>query len=267
MNLTEAVYFLRSVSNRLGRPHFTIGARGGAVGCGTAPRAGRSRVRFQIASLEFFIDIIRPHCVPGVDSAPDRNEYQEYPRGSKGGWCVGLTAAPTVMKSGSVSLSVCLSVRPSIHSSTHPDTHPLHLESQPPFSVAAQQGTWWWGLCLKLVDFCRKWGFSAEVPSCYRPPPPVCILFHVPAHYLIKQLLVVASCHYSVSPTHMSVCNIWHVFSETCRPAVGPTWLPMQWVLRVISWGSSGLSVKLTTHLHLILRLGSAKLFSASPEK
>jgi hypothetical protein len=39
----------------------------------------RSRVRFQVMSLEVFIDIIlRPYYGPGVDSASDRNEYQEY---------------------------------------------------------------------------------------------------------------------------------------------------------------------------------------------
>jgi len=35
-------------------------ARGGAVGRGTAPQAGRSRARFPIVSLDFFIDIILP---------------------------------------------------------------------------------------------------------------------------------------------------------------------------------------------------------------
>jgi hypothetical protein len=33
---------------------YTMGARGGAVGLGTALQARRSRVRFPIASLEFF---------------------------------------------------------------------------------------------------------------------------------------------------------------------------------------------------------------------
>ena len=28
---------------------------------------------------------------PGVDSASNRNEYQEYFVGDKGGWCLGLT--------------------------------------------------------------------------------------------------------------------------------------------------------------------------------
>ena len=35
-------------------------ARGSAVGLGTALQAGRSRVRFPLLSLEFFIDIILP---------------------------------------------------------------------------------------------------------------------------------------------------------------------------------------------------------------
>ena len=36
------------------------GARGGAVGWGTALQVGRSRVRFPMVSLDFFIDIILP---------------------------------------------------------------------------------------------------------------------------------------------------------------------------------------------------------------
>ena len=41
----------------------------------------------------FFIDIksFRSHYGPGVDSASDRNEYQEYFRGGKGGRCIRLT--------------------------------------------------------------------------------------------------------------------------------------------------------------------------------
>jgi len=36
----------------------------------------------------------RPHSGPGVDSASNRNEYQEYFLGGKGGRCVGLTTLP-----------------------------------------------------------------------------------------------------------------------------------------------------------------------------
>jgi len=37
-----------------------LGARGGAVGWGTALQTGWSRVRFPMVSLDFFIDIILP---------------------------------------------------------------------------------------------------------------------------------------------------------------------------------------------------------------
>jgi hypothetical protein len=46
-----------------------------------------------MVSLEFFIDVIL-HYGPGVDSASNRNEYQEYFLGGKRGWCVGLTTLP-----------------------------------------------------------------------------------------------------------------------------------------------------------------------------
>jgi hypothetical protein len=36
------------------------GARGGALGWGTALQAGRSRIRFPMSSLEFFIDVLFP---------------------------------------------------------------------------------------------------------------------------------------------------------------------------------------------------------------
>ena len=36
----------------------------------------------------------RPHYGPGVDLASNRNEYQEYFLGDKGGRCVGLTTLP-----------------------------------------------------------------------------------------------------------------------------------------------------------------------------
>ena len=57
-------------------------------------------------SLTYFF---RQHYVPGVDSASNRNDYQEYFLGGKGGRCVGLTTlppscVPIVFKSGSLSL-------------------------------------------------------------------------------------------------------------------------------------------------------------------
>ena len=46
---------------------------------------GRSLVRSQLESLEFFIDIksFRSHYGPGVDSASNRNKYQEHFLGVK----------------------------------------------------------------------------------------------------------------------------------------------------------------------------------------
>jgi hypothetical protein len=48
------------------------------VGWGTILQAGRSRVRFQIRSLLLSIDLILLAALgPGVDSASNRNAYQE----------------------------------------------------------------------------------------------------------------------------------------------------------------------------------------------
>jgi len=46
---------------------------------------GRSQVRSQLVSFEFFIDIksFRSHYGPGVDSDSNRNEYQEHFLGVK----------------------------------------------------------------------------------------------------------------------------------------------------------------------------------------
>jgi len=68
----------------------------GAVGWVTALQAGRSRVRFPIVSLEYFIDIILPTSLwPRVDSASNRNEYQECFLMGKGDRYVGLTLPPS----------------------------------------------------------------------------------------------------------------------------------------------------------------------------
>ena len=58
--------------------------------------------------IGFFIDInsFRSYYGPGVDSASNRNEYQEHFLGGKGGRCLRLTTLPTsctvVMKSGNL---------------------------------------------------------------------------------------------------------------------------------------------------------------------
>ena len=56
----------------------------------------------------FFIDVksFRSHYGPGVESTSNRNEYQEYFLGGKGGRCVRLTTLPpscaVVTKSGNI---------------------------------------------------------------------------------------------------------------------------------------------------------------------
>jgi len=84
----------------------TGGDRGSTVV--TVPQIGRSLVRSQLVSLEFFIDIksFRSHYGTGVDSASNRNQYQEHFLGGKGGRCGRLTtlqpSCAVVMKSGNL---------------------------------------------------------------------------------------------------------------------------------------------------------------------
>jgi len=49
-----------------------------------------------LMSMEIFTEIkhFRSHYGPGVDTASNRNEYQEYFLGGKGGRCVELTTLP-----------------------------------------------------------------------------------------------------------------------------------------------------------------------------
>ena len=53
--------------------------------CIAVLQIGRSLVRSQLVSIEFFIEIksFRSHYGPGVDSASKRNEYQEHFLGLK----------------------------------------------------------------------------------------------------------------------------------------------------------------------------------------
>jgi hypothetical protein len=66
--------------------------RGSVVDWGTMLQAGRSRVRVPMRWI--FFSTFQPHYGPGVDSASNRNEYQESYWGVKGGRCVRLSALP-----------------------------------------------------------------------------------------------------------------------------------------------------------------------------
>jgi hypothetical protein len=72
------------------------GARGSVVCWGTMLKAGRSRNRIPMMSLDCSIDLILLVALwPWVDSASNRNEYQEFSWGVKGGRLVRLTISPS----------------------------------------------------------------------------------------------------------------------------------------------------------------------------
>jgi hypothetical protein len=56
------------------------------------------------------------------------------------------------------------------------------------------------------------------------------------------------------------------VFATTSRPALGPIQPPSQWVPRVLSLGVKRPGVKLTTHLHLLLRSKNAWSYTSTPQ-
>jgi hypothetical protein len=64
---------------------------GSVVGWGTMLQAGRSRVQ---VPMRWNFSSFQPHYGPGVDSASNRNEYQESSWGVKDGRCVRLTTLP-----------------------------------------------------------------------------------------------------------------------------------------------------------------------------
>jgi hypothetical protein len=70
-------------------------ARKGAAGGDIALEARRSPVRFPMVALDSSLtESFQPYYGPVVDSASNRNEYQESALESKDGRCVGLTNLP-----------------------------------------------------------------------------------------------------------------------------------------------------------------------------
>jgi hypothetical protein len=68
------------------------GARDSVVRSGTMLQEGRSRARVPMRCIFFQLTrYFQPHYVPGVDSASNRNEYQESSWGVKSGRRVSLT--------------------------------------------------------------------------------------------------------------------------------------------------------------------------------
>ena len=77
------VFRLTHIIKILGYFKHVLSNLGTAVG--VVLQIGRSLVRFQMVSFEYFFDIksFRSHYGPGVDSASNRNEHQEYFLGVK----------------------------------------------------------------------------------------------------------------------------------------------------------------------------------------
>jgi hypothetical protein len=80
-----------------------------AASCDGNRHSGHPCPNFSFVIFQnFFIDIksFRSHCGPGVNSASNRNEYQEYFLVGKGGRCIRLTtlspSCAAVMKSGNL---------------------------------------------------------------------------------------------------------------------------------------------------------------------
>src|SRR5215475_12746786 len=71
------------------------GARGGAVVEALRYKPEGRGVDSRLCHWNFSLtQSYRPHYGPGVDSASNRNEYQEYFLGGKGGRCLWLTYLP-----------------------------------------------------------------------------------------------------------------------------------------------------------------------------
>ena len=66
-----------------------MGARGGAVGWDTKRKVAGS-IPDGVTGIFHW-----PHYDPGVDSASNRNEYQEYFLWGKGDRCAGMTILPS----------------------------------------------------------------------------------------------------------------------------------------------------------------------------
>jgi hypothetical protein len=107
------------------------------------PQAERSRVRVpDVVDFFQFISSFQPHYVPGIDSACNRNEYQESSWGVKDGRCIRLkTLAPSVSRFSRYNVGASV-----FHS--HADFHGL-LQGYLYFLYLKPQTSWylhsqWW---------------------------------------------------------------------------------------------------------------------------
>jgi hypothetical protein len=99
----EFVSFLFAFIRNLNITASFAGAHGGAVGWGTALQVGRSRVRFQMVSLELFIDIILGWTQP-LTKMSTRNTSWGVKAAGAYGWQPYHLHVLIVLKSGSPNL-------------------------------------------------------------------------------------------------------------------------------------------------------------------
>jgi hypothetical protein len=88
------------------------------------------------------------------------------------------------------------------------------------------------------------------------------VSFHLEAHCTSRITLPSRLLYYSFALTGIAhwysaglrAVRLGVLFTTRSRPALGPTQPPIQWVLGALSLGIKRPGVKLTTHLHLVLR-------------
>jgi hypothetical protein len=56
------------------------------------------------------------------------------------------------------------------------------------------------------------------------------------------------------------------LFTTMSRMALGPTQPPIQWYKGLFPWGKSDWGVKLTTHLHIVLRSKNEWSYTSTPQ-
>jgi hypothetical protein len=92
------------------------------------------------------------------------------------------------------------------------------------------------------------------------------IFFHVPNLLIVYIYHRIAQTGYGLGGRGLIAAGArFFSFFLASRAVLGPTQPPIQWVPRVLSPWESGQGMKLTTHLHLVLRSRMMELYLHSP--
>ena len=176
---------------------YTFIACGGAVGWGTVLQAWRSRVRFPMVSLEFFIVIILPAATVAVGLTQSLTEMstRNISWGGKGGRCVGLTTLPPscadCKKSGSVNLlehsgpvQACNGIALSFYTyslASHNEQRPLGWDTVYSFRNLP---TFKWICCLEFVGRRNRSSLLPWRRSQYIPPKLHAVTYQITVPYV-----------------------------------------------------------------------------------